>query len=266
MPSEGEKDVHALESVGVVATTSPMGAENWSKVDPSPLAGATVVLVADHDEPGRRYAAEAKASLDRLGATVSVVTAQVGKDAADHIAAGHGPQDFVPVPIEAAPDTGEPVPAPGDTWQPVELGDVVAGLLSGRLTRPAPTVGMRQDGAGLFYPGKVNGVAGASGAGKSWTALYASAQQLAEGRHVVYVDFEDDAAGVVARLLDLGVSPEVIPERLHYLQPDEPYSDAAAAQLAETITAHAPTLVIIDSTGESMALVLGVGSSRYTAA
>src|SRR3954470_19268241 len=159
---EGEKDVHALESVGVVATTSPMGSSNWSKVDPSPLTGATVVLVADNDEPGRRYATEAKASLDRLGATVSVVTARVGKGAADHIAAGHGPQDFVPIPIEAAPDAGEPVPAPGGTWQPVPLAEVVAGLLSGRRTRPAPTVGVRQDGAGLFYPGKVNGVAGAS--------------------------------------------------------------------------------------------------------
>ncbi len=30
---EGEKDVHALESVGAVATTAPMGASNWAKVD-----------------------------------------------------------------------------------------------------------------------------------------------------------------------------------------------------------------------------------------
>ncbi|MDP9460717.1 MAG: toprim domain-containing protein, partial [Actinomycetota bacterium] len=99
---EGEKDVHALESVGLVATTSPMGAGKWHKADPSPLAGATVVIVADRDKPGQAHAAEVKASLDRLGATVSVVTAKTGKDAADHIAAGHGPEEFLPVSETAA--------------------------------------------------------------------------------------------------------------------------------------------------------------------
>jgi putative DNA primase/helicase len=112
---EGEKDVHALESVGLVATTSPMGSANWGKVDPSPLAKATVVLVADNDEPGRRYATEAKASLHQLGATVTVVTAKAGKDAADHIAAGYGPDEFVPVllptqPVHTAPSPWDPVP------------------------------------------------------------------------------------------------------------------------------------------------------------
>lgn len=242
---EGEKDVHALESVGLVATTSPMGSANWSKVDPSPLAGATVVIVADNDEPGRRYAAEAKASLDQMGATVTMVTARTGKDAADHIAAGHGPADFLPLPVAAAP---------GDSWRPVDLAGVVAGLLSGQITRHAPTIGLRDDGAALFYAGKVNGVAGASGSGKSWTALHASAQQLEDGRHVVYVDLEDDAPGLVGRLLDLGAAPGQITARFHYVQPDEPYSGPAAARLVETITEHAPTLVVIDSTGESMAL------------
>ncbi len=242
---EGEKDVHALESVGLVATTSPMGSSNWGKVDPSPLARATVVIVADNDEPGRRYAAEVTASLGRLGATVSAVTAKAGKDAADHIAAGHGPEDFVPLPAEAAP---------GDTWRPVDLADVVAGLLSGQLTRHAPTVGVRKDGAALFYAGKVNGIAGASGSGKSWSALFASVQQLDAGRHVVYVDLEDDAAGVVGRLLDLGAAPEAITSRFHYVHPDESYSDPAAGRLVATVTEHAASLVVIDSTGESMAL------------
>ena len=38
---EGEKDVHAVESLGADATTSPMGATNWPKVDASPLTGRT---------------------------------------------------------------------------------------------------------------------------------------------------------------------------------------------------------------------------------
>ena len=36
---EGEKDVHSLEGLGVLATCNPMGAGKWGKVDPSPLYG-----------------------------------------------------------------------------------------------------------------------------------------------------------------------------------------------------------------------------------
>ena len=142
----------------------------------------------------------------------------------------------------------------GDTWQPVDLAEIVAGLLSGTITRHTPTIGERDDGAALFYAGKVNGVAGASGSGKSWTGLHAAVQQLQHGQHVVYVDLEDDAAGLLGRLLDLGADPQVIPPLFHYVQPDEPYSDAAARRMADTIAAHSPTLVVLDSTGESMAL------------
>ena len=97
---EGEKDVHALETLGVVATTSPMGAGNWSKVDATPLRGGTVVIVPDRDEPGERYAAEARAETLRLDCKVSVAHPAVGKDAADHVSAGLGIDD-----LEAVPET-----------------------------------------------------------------------------------------------------------------------------------------------------------------
>jgi DNA primase len=54
---EGERDVHAIEAAGGVATCNPMGAGKWSSVDPTPLHGGKVVIVADDDEPGRRHAA-----------------------------------------------------------------------------------------------------------------------------------------------------------------------------------------------------------------
>jgi DNA primase len=93
---EGEKDVHALESLGAVATCSPMGAGKWHKVDPSPLYGGTVVVIEDKDEPGRRHAEDVLRSLHGH-ATVSIVAPAEGKDAADHIAAGHGLAEFQPV-------------------------------------------------------------------------------------------------------------------------------------------------------------------------
>lgn len=93
---EGEKDVHALESLGAVATTAPMGAGKWHRIDPSPLYEATVVVVADRDGPGEKHAREVEASLSGK-ATVSLVAPKVGKDAADHVAAGHGLGDFTPM-------------------------------------------------------------------------------------------------------------------------------------------------------------------------
>jgi putative DNA primase/helicase len=55
---EGEKCVDALRSVGIVATTSSMGAEAAAKSDWTPLAGKHVVILPDHDEAGEKYASE----------------------------------------------------------------------------------------------------------------------------------------------------------------------------------------------------------------
>lgn len=150
--------------------------------------------------------------------------------------------------------TATAVPAPGSSWAPRDLGDVVAGLLTGTITRAQPTVGERSDGRALFYAGKVNGVAGPSGSGKSWAGIHACREQIERGHHAVYVDLEDDDIGVVGRLLDIGCDPDAVLGFFHYIRPDESFTDASAQQLAETLTAHAPTLVVIDSTGESMAL------------
>lgn len=46
---EGEKCVHALHEIGIVATTSPGGALNGHLTDWSPLAGKTVYLWPDND-------------------------------------------------------------------------------------------------------------------------------------------------------------------------------------------------------------------------
>lgn len=94
---EGEKDVHAIEAAGGVATSAPMGASNIGKVDPEPLAGADVVAVVDRDEAGRKWAAQVATLLDGVASSLRCVEAATGKDAADHIAADHGLADFVPL-------------------------------------------------------------------------------------------------------------------------------------------------------------------------
>ena len=94
---EGEKDVHALESLGVVATTAPMGASNWSKVDPTPLYGGTIVAVPDADDAGQRWAEDVRASLAGKVDSLQFMAPKVGKDVADHIAAGHALSELVSI-------------------------------------------------------------------------------------------------------------------------------------------------------------------------
>lgn len=101
---EGEKDVHALESVDAVATTAPMGATNFGKVDVTPLNGAHVVVVPDQDEAGQRWLRDVLTAIEGVAATVKVMKPLVGKDAADHVAAGHGFDELVAV--EAPVRTG----------------------------------------------------------------------------------------------------------------------------------------------------------------
>ena len=91
---EGEKDVHALEVVGAVGTTAPMGAGNWSRVDPSPLYGGEIMVVPDDDGAGQRWAEAVRASLGGKVNSLKFLAPRVGKDVADHIAAGHGLDDF----------------------------------------------------------------------------------------------------------------------------------------------------------------------------
>jgi 5S rRNA maturation endonuclease (ribonuclease M5) len=83
---EGEKDVLAIEAAGGVAVCSALGAGKAHLADWSPLAGLHVIIIADRDEAGRRHAAQIGELLAGIAASVQIVEAAAGKDAADHIA------------------------------------------------------------------------------------------------------------------------------------------------------------------------------------
>lgn len=99
--TEGCKDADAIVRAGGAATCNPGGVGStrlWSRPDfAAALRGADVVVVADRDEPGRRHAEQVRASLTGVAASVRVVEAASGKDASDHLAAGHGLDDFAAV-------------------------------------------------------------------------------------------------------------------------------------------------------------------------
>lgn len=141
----------------------------------------------------------------------------------------------------------QPADDAGTTWTPIDLAAVIDGD-----GPPEPTMLARDDGHQLLYAGRVHAFNAESESGKSWLACTAAAERIAEGEHVLYLDFEDHATGIVGRLRALGVDPAAIVDRLHYIRPDDPIDAVATAALERTLIDHRPTLAIIDGVTEVM--------------
>lgn len=158
-----------------------------------------------------------------------------------------GPDEWVPPP--EPPTTVERRTA--ISWRPVP----VAPLLSGGYEPAKPSIGRRDDGQGVLYPGRAHSLVGESEAGKSWLAQLFCAQELGLGNGVVYLDFEDDAGAVVNRLLTVGAPPAQIRDRFAYIAPDEPLTAPGAADtLREALGDLRPTLAILDGVTEALSL------------
>lgn len=70
---EGEKDVLALEAVGLVATCNAGGAGKWTADLSEHLVSRRVVILPDNDDPGRQHAEKVRAELIRVAAEVRVL-------------------------------------------------------------------------------------------------------------------------------------------------------------------------------------------------
>jgi len=78
---------------------------------------------------------------------------------------------------------------------------------------------------------------------------------MAEGNHVVYLDFEDSEGGIVGRLLTLGAHRGTILERFDYLRPTDPLGAGINVDDLDRVLAdRQPTLGIIDGVTEAMVL------------
>lgn len=116
---EGEKDADRLVRLGEVATCNFDGAGKWKAVYNQALSGAAhVVIVRDRDAPGRAHAASVAGSVGAAVRRLDIREALEGNDVSDHLAAGHGLDELLPVdpshdtaedlyPASEAPD-GEP--------------------------------------------------------------------------------------------------------------------------------------------------------------
>lgn len=128
--------------------------------------------------------------------------------------------------------------------------------------RPMPDIGHMADYGDsmppypLLYSGKINDVHGDSEAGKSWFALHIAVQEMNESkRHVLYLDFEDDAGSVYQRLVDLGASEDTIRRHFTYINPTNKLNtfERDAYQQLITMEVHR-SLAVVDGVTEAMAL------------
>jgi hypothetical protein len=158
--TEGEKDVHALEVAGAVATCNPMGAGKWHDGYSQQLRGARVIVIRDRDDAGRAHADAVLDSLRSAGVDAGLAEPATGKDAHDHLAAGHVLDQLVTV--------AEPA---------------VAGIRSLRLTRASDIEirPVRWLWSGRIALGTLALLGGREGIGKS-TVGYSLAADITRGR------------------------------------------------------------------------------------
>jgi len=107
---EGEKDADRLISLGLVATTSPMGAGKWRDAYAEALIGADVVIVPDNDGPGRAHAQKATQSLVGKAGRIRLLEVPGAKDTSDWLDNG-GTLSALLALAEKAPDFRAPPPS-----------------------------------------------------------------------------------------------------------------------------------------------------------
>ena len=208
--AEGEKDVHALEQAGEVATCNPGGAGKWKPEYAQWFKGAHVFVVADKDAAGRRHARRVVESLEGKAAKVIVVEAVTGKDAADHLA-HHNVDEFLRIrddevfaaEVAEKPEVLVPEVMPNRPFVAVPLD------LSTK-PEPRPTVG------DYLYRGGLTVLQSEPGVGKTWVALWAAIQVMRNGGAVLYFDEEGGEDLARERLYALGADNALIDGRLHY--------------------------------------------------
>lgn len=107
---EGEKDVHAVEAAGEVATCNPGGAGKWLADWSEYFAGAHVVVIADDDEPGHRHAHDVARHLTGKAKGVAIMLPVAGaKDVAEHLGMGRALDQLRPF---------TPTADEGEGWEP----------------------------------------------------------------------------------------------------------------------------------------------------
>lgn len=240
---EGEKDVHALESIGATAVCPAMGAGKAHRFDWTPLAGRDVTIVADDDTPGEKHALKVYEILDGHARSLTVAKAKTGKDAADHVAAGHTLGDLQPIDLKPARRRLKVTRGTEVTTRKVEW------LIPDWIPRSALTL-----------------LAGREGLGKSTIAASWAAAQTQQGHSILYVHTEDSREHTVAprlraagadmnRVLFVDVETETSSTGTVTL----PFDNQALEQVIET---HQVKFMVLDAATSAMSSELSGKDDR----
>lgn len=183
---EGEKDVHAIESAGLLATCNPGGAGKWRPEFSEALRDRNVIIFPDSDEPGRKHAQDVARALLPVAARVGIIDLGDHKDVSDLVASWPDPEIVATWPPETAqrmarsigtaqeffdrlgrefltmPETRGAAEAPTYTPRLWSLRDLVAADFP-------PITGFL--GESMLAPGTIGLMAGRRGAGKTYLTL-----------------------------------------------------------------------------------------------
>lgn len=231
---EGEKDVLAIERAGGIATCNPHGAGKWRHDYSDTLRGADVVIVRDQDPAGHKHAADVEASLGGKAKRVRVVDPHSGKDAFDHLNAGHTLDDWLRLPA-------------GRRLERALLGTLI------RYGVPDPVMVHP-----WLYAGGLHTIQSEPGVGKSWLSLWLCSQVMADGHTAIYIDEEGGQELAAERLAALGCDPDTTDKLFHYYPfPSRRWDNDDLEALEEEIVEaqrHGPLAVgVLDSLPDFLA-------------
>ena len=170
--TEGEKDVHTLEALGVIATTNHGGGGKWTEEHSKWIPeGTDVYLCGDADEPGEKHIDGIGKALCRRKCKAKVVdlgyelTDDHGKDVTDWVAEGHTREEFAELVLSARP------------WARADLPALITSLeLTNKTFEPPAWIveGILPDNGLAILAGKPK-------LGKSWFALQLACSLSAGG-------------------------------------------------------------------------------------
>lgn len=93
---EGEKDADTLIDLGLVATTSPLGAGKWLDIHTAALSSARVEIIVDNDESGRSHGVLVEKKLKEAGIQAEMWICPREKDITDFINSGGDFSEIIP--------------------------------------------------------------------------------------------------------------------------------------------------------------------------
>lgn len=221
---EGEKDCDNGISIGLHCTTAPNGANSRSWTDEFTkimLRAYDIVIIADNDDVGIKYARDVAKILDANQGSVKIITVPVGKDLSDWIASGATKEDVDALASDAEvfyvrDGDGDPEeiiteaigseanqppqddPGVGITYREDELWK----MLTQYTTPPSiPTVVPGFSIPGLLVPGELVFLAGRPETGKSTLCAQLAADICMKKTLVGIVSLEMDEGGFCQPLI-----------------------------------------------------------------